>query len=98
MSNCDKCALNASRLHPDLPFGCFNSWCDGDGYVKGDPMKNYYVKDWIKKHSNWKGTPHLKYWFYCTDQKEFDDFIKAYPKENMPNESWASMYEEITLK
>lgn len=101
-SVCDKCYLNAKFLHKDLPFGCFASWCDlneneAPKVLDFEAMKREH-NNWIKNHPGWKGKPHMRYWYYCRDNEEFEKFIKLHPDvEHRPNDSWTDMYDIITL-
>ena len=103
---CKTCAFNAQLLHKDMPFGCFANQqyaIDTGCYETPQKMnKDEQVRlwsNWTKNHPNWQNTPHIKYWYYCDSQKEFDKFIKAYPDVNhAPNDSWKSMYDILILK
>lgn len=103
---CQTCEYNAHLFHKDMPYGC---WCDqqhaiGTGCYEIPQVLNKKRQaelwlEWIKNHPNWQGTPHIKYWYYCDTQKEFDEFIKAYPDaEHAPNSSWKSMYDILVLE
>ena len=94
---CANCPYNAKLLHPKMPFGCFLNWCDGkpSSFDKTNPKTVH--DEWIKNHPNWKGVPHIKYWFYI-DEESFNEFLNKYPDvEHAPNDSWKDMYEVITL-
>lgn len=101
---CDNCPYNAKLLHKDMPFGCFNSWCDEPSSSNKRPIMvvstmKQVQDEWIKTHPHWKGKPHIKWWYYETDAKKFDEFLKMYPdREHAPNKSWESMYDIIVLK
>lgn len=103
---CKTCMYNSHLLHKDLPFGCFNNQAiaiDTECFKQPQKLDKQGQKtlwdNWKKNHPNWKGTPHIVFWYYCETQKDFDEFIKMYPDvEHAPNESWKSMYETLTLK
>lgn len=102
-NECGKCAYNAKLLHKDMPFGCFGAQGWDECWLERHNDDDSYCKrvqnNWIKNHPNWKGIPHMKYWFYAESPEEFEEFLKMYPdKEHAPNESWIDMYDEIILK
>jgi len=99
--DCSSCCYCAKNLHPGLPFGAFcepNIDMDCSGPVKGKIEELECVKEWIRNHPDWKGKPHMRYWYFCHDEKDFERFIHMHPdREHAPNDSWLDMYDIITL-
>lgn len=61
-------------------------------------MKHVH-KEWIDKHPNWKGVPHMVQWYYEEDTESFNRFLEKYPsKWHAPNSTWERRYDVIILE